>query len=116
MWILLAGCASLVGIEELPGVPEGFPIEVQGEPGHVTRSPIGQVAVDLAHPDDETARAAWTAMIEQAEARGWVVGEREKRDKRDHVVLHGPDGRLDLACCARRADRQHLVLVSWWDE
>lgn len=114
MWILLAGCASLVGIEELPGIPEAFPIELEGEPGHVTKSAIGQVAVDMAHPDEETARQAWEAMISQAEDRGYVVADRGVRDKRDHVVLEGPKGKLELACCARRADRQRLVLVSWW--
>ncbi|MCA9572812.1 MAG: hypothetical protein KC656_33470, partial [Myxococcales bacterium] len=68
MLVLLAACASLVGIEELEKLPESFPIAVEGEQGHVTRSPVGQVAVDLAHPDDETARAAWKRMIASAEA------------------------------------------------
>lgn len=113
--IWLAACASLVGIEELAALPKGFPVGLSGqELGHVTRSPTGQVAVDVAFMDVDGARAGWNAFIADAEAKGFVVTDRGHVDKRDRVVLEGADGKLELACCAGRADRRQLVFVSWW--
>jgi hypothetical protein len=112
LWML--GCASLVGIEELPALPTDFPLTLEGEIGHVTRSPVGQLAVDVAFSDEERARTAWNKLVTQAEARGFTVTHRGHLDKRDRVVLEGPDGKLEVACCRQRADRRQLVFVSWW--
>lgn len=115
VFLWLAACAALVGIDELEGVPAGFPVELEGQDlGHVTRSPTGQVAVDVAFFDVERARAGWKTLIAEAESKGFAVTDRGHVDKRDRVVLEGPQGKLELSCCAGRADRRQLVLVSWW--
>ncbi len=113
MIVLLAACTSWVGLEEISELPSTFPLEVRGEIGHITTNAAGVVAVDLAHPDDATAREAWNAMIVEAEGRGFTLVERGRTRKWERVTLEGPAGRLELGCCPRRADRQHLVLLSW---
>lgn len=115
MWAgLLLACASLVGIEELDELPARFPLEIAAPTGHVTRAPSGQVAVDAVYEDAAAARAGWARLVEAAEGDGFSRVEEGRVDKRDRVVLEGPRGRLQLDCCPQRADRRHLVLVSWW--
>lgn len=115
LWTLaMAGCASWLGLEELEAMPPGFPLEVDAPTGKITRASNGQVSVDLTFPDEGRARTHWTRLRKDAEAAGWKVTLEGHRDKKDRVVLAGEQGRIELACCRQRADRQHLVFVSWW--
>lgn len=113
--MLLVGCASLGGLRELETLPPDFPLTIEGETGQIT-VPVGgtQVAVDVVFDEEESARAAFEALRVQAAQAGFAVIEEGKQKKRDRVVLSGPKGKLDLQCCAARADRRQLVLVSWW--
>jgi hypothetical protein len=116
LWWWVVGCASWMGLEELEALPPDFPIEVVGEPGNITTlKESGQVSVDLAFEDEAKARAGWSRLRERAEAVGFAVTDEGHADKRDHVVLEGPGGKLKLSCCPRRADRQRLVLLTWWE-
>lgn len=114
-WLLGAlGCASLMGLEELESLPEGFPLEVGAETGKITRVEGGPVAADLVFDEGEDARAHWKKLRADAEAAGWRVVTEGREGKRDRVVLEGDDGKLELGCCLQRADRRHLMFVSWW--
>ena len=115
MWMMvLAACASWLGLEELETVPEAFPLELAAPTGKITRSNAGQIAVDLTFAEEADARTHWEKLRRQAEETGWKVTLEGYKDKKDRVVLQGDTGRLELACCRQRADRQHLVFVSWW--
>lgn len=115
LWLWLPGCASLAGLQELEALPSTFPLSIEAPLGRIT-SPRGgtQISVDLVHPDEQAARSDWRALIEQATHRGLAVVEEGRVDKRDRVVLEGASGRLQLECCPQRADRQRLILISWW--
>ncbi len=109
MWTwLLVSCASWFGLSELDALPTDFPLDVDVETGHIT-SPV-------VHDDAEVARATGIALRAQAEARGFVVAEERREKKRERVVMTGPDGRIELGCCPQRADRRHLVLITWWPQ
>lgn len=112
--LLLLGCVSWLGLEELDAMPSEFPLEVAAPTGKITRATNGQVAVDLPFAAEEDARTHWKKLRRDAEAAGWRVTLEGYRDKKDRVLLEGTDGRLELACCRQRADRQTLVFVSWW--
>lgn len=116
MWTTLwIGCASFFGLRVLDELPEEFPIAIDAELGHVTTpTEGGQVSVDVVYDDAEAARAGWAELRARAEAQGFVVTEEGRVDKRDRVLLEGPEGRLELGCCPARADRRPLVLVTWW--
>ncbi|MCA9493167.1 MAG: hypothetical protein KC621_24720 [Myxococcales bacterium] len=113
--VLLVGCASLGGLRELDTLPADFPLTIEGETGQIT-VPVGgtQVAVDVVFDEEAEARTTFEALQAQAAQQGFTVVEEGKQKKRDRVVLTGPKGKLDLQCCAARADRRQLVLVSWW--
>ncbi len=113
LWGVL-GCTSVLGLEELEQLPEGFPLEVGAPTGHVTRSEGGLVAADLVFQKADDARAHWKKLRADAEGSGWTVVTEGREGKRDRVVLEGTQGRLELGCCLERADRQHLMFVSWW--
>lgn len=112
--LVLSGCASLVGVDELSELPADFPLTLEGEIGHITKSPSGKLAVDVAFRKPEAAREAWKAMQAAAEADGFETVHKGHKDKRDRVILEGPKGKLELGCCRQRADRHHLAFVSWW--
>jgi len=113
LWGVL-GCTSVLGLQELDGLPEGFPLEVGAPTGHITRSEGGLVAVDLVFDMPEQARAHWKKLRADAEGSGWRVVTEGREGKRDRVVLEGAQGRLELGCCLQRADRKQLMFVSWW--
>lgn len=107
-------CAWLVGLEELEALPPGFPLDVAAETGKITAPPEGgQVAVDAVFETADAARAGFQTLITQATERGFAERDRAVVDKRDQVVLEGPSGRVTLGCCPVRADRRHLVFVTW---
>lgn len=114
LWLVITGCASWLGLQELEQLPAGFPLAIDGPTGKITRADSGQVAVDLPFAEELDARARWQALREQAVASGFRVTLEGHRDKMDRITLDGTGGRLELACCRQRADRQHLVFVSWW--
>jgi hypothetical protein len=114
LWLLLAGCAQLGGLQELDALPADFPLPILVEVGVMTRAPGGQVAVDVVFDTEDEARVGWQHLRDEATARGFTELEAGRVGKRDRVVLTGPGGRLELGCCPARADRQLLVLVSWW--
>lgn len=116
LWTLV-GCASWFGLVELQELPEGFPLELTAPTGKITRTEDQRhVAVDQVFESEAEARAAFEALQKQAAAQGYAGGALERRDKRDVADLAGPSGRLVMQCCPRRADRQFLVLVSWFSE
>jgi hypothetical protein len=110
----MLGCASLAGLEELEALPPAFPLEVGAPTGRITRGESGLVAVDLLFDEKSDAVAHWTKLRTDAEASGWTVASEGRKGKRDTVVLESPQGRVELGCCLQRADRLHLVFVSWW--
>ncbi len=114
--LAMLSCASLFGLEVLDDVPDDFPVALRGEVGRVTRTEGGHVAVDEVHESEMEARTAWAALRAEALARGFAQLGTERRKKREVVVLEGDPGRLELQCCARRADGRWLVLVSWFGE
>lgn len=115
MLLALTACASWFGLEVIEEVPPNFPITLRGEPGQVTRTEGGHVAVDEVHESEEAARTSWAALRAESIARGFQVTNSERRGKREVMVLEGPAGKLELQCCAQRADRKWLVLVSWFE-
>ena len=117
LWLFLfaTGCASLMGLDELETLPADFPIAIEGEVGHITAMKDGrQIAVDAVFPSEEKAREGWQALEAAAKANGFEKKERSTRDKKERVLLQGPKGKIELACCPQRADRQWLVYVTWW--
>lgn len=113
--VILSGCTSWMGLEELQALPPGFPLELAGETGRIARhTDGGQVSVDVVFEDEAAARAGHAVLLEQAAARGFVESDRGKRKKWDYVELKGDAGRLEFGCCPARADTKRLVLVSWW--
>lgn len=109
-------CASLVGLQELDRLPSAFPLTLPSEPGIITAPPAGgQVAVDVVFPTAEAARSGFAALAEQARAKGFRQTSRHV-DKREEVVLTGDQGQITLGCCPRRADRRHLVFVTWLED
>ena len=112
---LAAGCASLMGLDELTELPDEFPLSLQGEFGHITTLSDGsQVSVDAVYPSEKAAREGWKALESQAESGGFQVSGTSRRDKLDRTVLDGAAGKLELGCCRQRADRQWLVYISWF--
>lgn len=113
--LLGSGCAWMAGLEELDAVPEGFPVEIAENTGRITVSEAsGAVAVDLLFEEEDGARTRWTALRAELLAQGYTeAGEREEK-KWTVASFAGPKGKVELGCCPARADRQHLVLVSWW--
>lgn len=107
-------CTSWFGLEVLDEVPTDFPVTLRGEAGQVTRTEGGHVAVDEVHTSEQEARTAWAALRAEAKARGYTNERTDRRKKREVLVLEGPEGRVELQCCAQRADRKWLVLVSWF--
>ncbi len=115
--LVLSGCKALTGLEELETIPADVPIEVDADRvGIITRSSHGQVSFDLAHAKPEMAEAAFEALEKQAVEKGFERRKKLMLKKREVHVMHGPGGRLELSCCPQRADRQQLVLVSWFPE
>lgn len=112
--LLLAGCASLYGLTELDGVPPDFPLPVETEVGHVTALGDRQIALDLVYPNEEAAREAWMKLRKTATNRGFERTGKGKRRKREFATFEGERGKVELACCAQRADRNWLVFVTWW--
>lgn len=113
--VLLAGCASLAGLKELDALPADFPLAIAGELGQITVPEHGtQVSVDVVFEEEPAARTAFAALRAQAEERGFAVASQDVVKKRDRVVLQGPKGKLELQCCAARADTRQLILISWW--
>ncbi|MEM6930118.1 MAG: hypothetical protein AAF602_24475 [Myxococcota bacterium] len=112
--VALSACASWFGLEVLDELPEAFPLTLRGPMGQVTQTEGGHVAVDEVHDTEPEARTAWNALRAEATARGFAVTDAERRKKLEVTVLEGDNGKIELQCCARRADGQWLVLMSWF--
>lgn len=115
--LLAAGCAESAGLEELASVPADFPLALEGETGKITRSAgAGQVSVDLIFETGEEAAQMMASLKAQALGKPWTAQEPLPGKRRWEVDAYQlPDsGRVELGCCPTRADRRHLVLVTWW--
>jgi hypothetical protein len=113
--LILSGCTSWMGLEELEALPPGFPLALEGETGRIARhTDGGQISVDVVFEDEAAAKAGHAALLEQAAARGFAESDRGARKKWDYIELKGEGGRLEFGCCPARADTRRLVLVSWW--
>ena len=74
-----------------------------------------QVSVDIVFEQAEPAVAAHTALEARIVEEGWQPGTARIQSKKWTVDAYdSPKGHLELGCCPARADRRHLILVSWW--
>jgi hypothetical protein len=115
--LLLSGCARSAGLEELDALPEGFPLKLEGEIGNITRSKTaGQVSADLVFELEPAAREGYAGLLAQVHAKHWKTATPSPGKRKWEVEAFDlPDqSRLELGCCPARADRRHVVLVSWW--
>ncbi len=116
MLMSLTACAQSAGLEELSALPADFPVELNGEIGHITRSPrAGQVSADIVFEEGNAARASYSELEARVAAQGWLPGEARIESKKWEVAaFDSQKGHVELGCCPARADRRHLILVTWW--
>jgi hypothetical protein len=112
--LLLAACVSWFGLTELDALPADFPAPAGPELGHVTSTASAgrvAVAVDFPYDDEAVARAHYDEILAQVRAEGWA--ETGALEDPDGLRLERGEEALRVQCCARRADRRYLVMVSW---